>query len=143
MQRTEVLYSTDLHLRHIPLHQDDTYEDVRNFILKMISGRFSSGIACEGVFSAFSSVLPDIDENGMDKAIYMVTAALHIIEHNEVSHYRFYEAYKDSMDILSGDYDDCFHNKSDLEAFKVDIAKLMEYLDKHPEYKTCPADSNI
>ena len=86
-----------------------------------------------GVNGALATFYDDmIEENGMDRVVIMVIAFIYVMEHDDVNSDLAYAVNWHIEDFENGDYESLFE-KEDLRLLKEDIARIKEYLKKHPE----------
>lgn len=72
-----------------------------------------------------------MDQNGMEKATYIIASMLFQMELEEVDEQLAYEAHCDVKDLETGGYDHLF-SEEDLKLLNADVKSIREYLDQHP-----------
>ncbi len=124
------------HLQPIP------YEDMEEDNYKIVKGSLYNKLQRDKVIfkdwtaqNIVNRALHDLDyhmnQNGMEKAIYVIASMLFQIEVDEVDEQLAYEAHCDVADLETGKYDYLFHEE-DLPLLKADMKTIRSYLDQHP-----------
>lgn len=123
------------HLQFIPYEdEEDDYTIVKEYFydelvfLKKTSPKWTAR-------NCVNRLLHDsdhwMDQNGMEKATYIIASMLFQMELNEVDEQLAYEAYCDVSDLETGNYDHLFSEK-DLKLLKADMKTIRSYLNQHP-----------
>lgn len=120
------------HLQRIPL--SFPYVEHKDFIIDRFKAFFVDESCVPSVRYCLAEFVDDeMEANGMEKAVNVISAALFILKNNETDVVLFYEAYCDILDLDTGKYDDLFA-KDDLSLLKADIAILKDFFAKHSEF---------
>lgn len=124
------------HLQPIPYEdiEEDSYEIVKGSLYNQLQRDkrlFKDWTAQNCVNRALHDLDYYMNQNGMEKAIYIITAMLFQIELDEVDEQLAYEAHCDVTDLETGQYDHLFQEE-DLPMLKEDMRIVREYLNKHP-----------
>ena len=119
-------------LQRIPFDQECSYVDTRDAYLDDLYSRTQETSIRGSVNWLMEDASNDMDQNGMEKLVIVISAMLFMIEKDEVNPDIAYGAKWDILDFETGNYDDLFVS-DDLKAIKADIKNINSYFEKHPE----------
>ena len=129
-------YSRHDVLQRIPLfeYEGDEYAEAKECLFESFNQYLKSGCTVWQSVNAelYYGLEEDMDENGMEKFVAMISGMLFQIEHNDVEPDLAYGTNWDIKDFETGNYDDLFTEK-DLQLLKADIQIIKDYLCKHSE----------
>ena len=129
-------------LQHIPTEYDYEpeermgYADLRDWFMEDCA-RFRYSVPKPSPWHVtvnwnFEQFSTQMDENGMDKFVFMVSGTLLEIRKNDLDPNLIYGTMYDIRDFQTGEYDDLF-TEEDLVEIRKDIAIIEEYAATHPE----------
>lgn len=121
-------------LQRIPLsgYPEDDYTETKKFYCSYFNRFLNDGctiLQCvNGTY--YYHFEDEMNENGMDKLVLMITGMLFMIEHNDVEKDQAYGTKWDILDFETGNYDDLF-TPEDLKLIKIDIKVINDYFATH------------
>lgn len=119
-------------LQRIPHDQDFSYSETKDSYLEELADRLRETSVRGSVNWLMEDASDDMDRNGMEKFIIMISSMLFMIAQNDVNPDIAYGVRWDILDFETGNYDDLF-TADDLEHIKADIKFINHYFDLHPE----------
>lgn len=122
-------------LQPIPLdeYEDCKYPDCKSMHLHRCEFFLEHGATIhQCVINTLEEYEYDMNQNGMEKFVAVISGMLFGIKHNDVVPDVAYGVNCDIKYFETGKYDHLF-TKEDLKLIKDDIKCIKEYLDKHPK----------
>lgn len=122
-------------LQKIPLdlYEECDYRTAKESNFGVIKGYYEYNFdAIKSVNAFFLDFEDDMEENGMEKFVAMITGMLFQINKGNVERDLTFGIYHDIIDFETGEYDNLFTSE-DLLYIRKDIKIIKDYMFEHPE----------